>query len=75
MTLRSDPVSCLSSGSAGTSGGGGGGGVPRICSSTHLPRLTGEVRVGFEVKVKHAGLGQDAAAVRPAASPGGTSGP
>ena len=23
-------------------GGGGGGGVPRICSSTHFPRFTGE---------------------------------
>ena len=63
MTLRSDPVNCLSSGSEGTSGGGGGGGVPRICSSTHLPRLTGEVRVGFEVSVRTLGLRQDAAAV------------
>ena len=26
--------------------------MPRICSSTHLPRLTGEVRVGFDVRVK-----------------------
>ena len=42
---------CLSSASFGTSGGGGGGGVPSRLSSTHLPRLTGEVRVGFEVTV------------------------
>ena len=34
------------------SGGGGGGGVPRISSRIHLPRLTGEVRVGFEVTVR-----------------------
>ncbi len=27
------------------SGGGGGGGTPRILSSIHLPRMTGEVRV------------------------------
>ena len=32
-------------------GGGGGGGLPSNCSSTHLPRFTGEVRVGFEVTV------------------------
>src|SRR5258708_22581847 len=35
----------------GTLGSGGGGGVPRIFSKTHLPRLTGEVRVGVEVLV------------------------
>ena len=33
-------------------GGGGGGGVPRICSRIHLPRRTGEVRVGLEVMVR-----------------------
>ena len=33
-------------------GGGGGGGVPRICSRIHLPQLTGEVRVGFDVIVR-----------------------
>ncbi len=32
--------------SAGTSGGGGGGGAPRTFSSSHLPRSTGDVRVG-----------------------------
>ena len=31
--------------------GGGGGGVPKICSSTLLPRLVGLVLVGFEVSV------------------------
>ncbi len=35
-----------------TIGGGGGGGVPKILSSTHFPRLTGEVRVGLEVTVR-----------------------
>ena len=39
------------SSSSSTSGGGGGGGVPRICSKIHLPRSTGEVRVGWLVKV------------------------
>ena len=33
----------------GISGGGGGGGVPRKLSNTNNPRLTGDVRVGFEV--------------------------
>ena len=37
--------------SAGTSGGGGGGGVPRMFSSSHLPRRTGDVRFGYEVIV------------------------
>ena len=37
--------------SAGTSGGGGGGGVPRMFSSSHLPRRTGDVRLGYEVMV------------------------
>ena len=35
----------------GTFAGGGGGGAPMICSSTQRPRLTGDVRVGFEVTV------------------------
>ena len=52
MTCRSVPVSCFSSFSSGTSGGGGGGGELRICSSTHLPRFTGAVRVGFDVTVR-----------------------
>src|SRR4029453_12337267 len=34
-----------------TSGGGGGGGVPTMFSRIHLPRMTGEVRVGLEVTV------------------------
>src|SRR6266849_5396756 len=33
----------LVSSSGGTFGGGSGGGVPRMFSSTHTPRLTGEV--------------------------------
>ncbi len=38
-----------SSPSSSSTFGGGGGGVPSYCSITHLPRFTGEVRVGFEV--------------------------
>src|SRR5580698_8560012 len=37
-------LSPLLSSSGGTFGGGSGGGVPRIFSSTHTPRLTGDVR-------------------------------
>ena len=33
-------------------GGGGGGGEPRMFSSIHLPRITGEVRVAYEVTVR-----------------------
>src|SRR6185503_2894044 len=36
--------SLLLSSSGGTFGGGSGGGVPRIFSSTHTPRFTGDVR-------------------------------
>ena len=32
--------------SGGTTGGGGGGGTPRRFPRIHLPRITGEVRVG-----------------------------
>ena len=42
----------LSSSVFTTSGGGGGGGVPRMFSRIHLPRFTGEVRVGFDVMVR-----------------------
>src|SRR5260221_1343348 len=38
--------------SAGTSGSGGGGGDPSRFSRTHLPRITGDVRVAYEVTVK-----------------------
>ena len=38
--------------SAGTFGGGGGGGVPRMFSSSHLPRSTGDVRFGYDVTVR-----------------------
>ena len=40
------------SGSAGTSGGGAGGGAPRMFSSSHFPRTTGEVRVAYDVTVR-----------------------
>src|SRR3989442_8367729 len=40
------------SGRLGTLGGGGGGGAPRRVSSTHLPRNTGEVRLGYDVTVR-----------------------
>src|SRR5262249_17259478 len=36
----------------GMSGGGGAGGDPRRLSSTNFPRLTGDVRVGFEVTAR-----------------------
>src|SRR5436190_23617332 len=35
--------------SGGTSGGGGGGGAASKFSRTHLPRITGDVRVGYDV--------------------------
>ena len=38
--------------SASTPEGGGGGGVPRMFSRIHLPRLTGEVRVGLDVDAR-----------------------
>src|SRR5438552_10224028 len=47
-----DCDAAAASGNSGTFGGGGGGGVPRICSRTHLPRLTGDVRVGLDVTVR-----------------------
>src|SRR5262245_37834902 len=40
-----------SSGRLGTLGGGGGGGAPKRVSSTHLPRNTGDVRLGYDVTV------------------------
>src|SRR4029079_9231438 len=36
----------------GTLAGGGGGGVPRRFSRIHLPRITGEVRVAYDVTVR-----------------------
>src|SRR5262245_10612408 len=38
----------------GMAGGGGGGGEHRRRDSTHLPRLTGDVRLGLEVSVSRA---------------------
>src|SRR5262245_62013807 len=49
---RNVPLSSFSLFNSGTSGGGGGGGELRKFSKTHLPRLTGEVRVGFDVTVR-----------------------
>ena len=48
----------------GTLGGGGGGGVPRSCNSTHLPRIVGAVRSGYDVTVNDAGLSEQAEPVR-----------
>ena len=39
-------------GPGGFGGGGGGGGLPMTFSSNHLPRVTGEVRVGYDVTVR-----------------------
>src|SRR5690348_1249134 len=36
----------------GTPGGGGGGGSLRKFSRIHLPRMTGDVRVGYEETVR-----------------------
>ena len=44
-TLPPSLFSC----SVGTFGGGGGGGVPRMFSRIHLPRSTGDVRLGYDV--------------------------
>src|SRR6185436_12635270 len=38
--------------SAGTSGIGGGGGAPKMFSRIHFPRITGDVRVAYEVTVR-----------------------
>ena len=44
-------ASPLPSFNASTPDGGGDGGEPRMFSRIHLPRLTGEVRFGFDVAV------------------------
>src|SRR5581483_6748190 len=41
--------SLLLNSSAGTFGGGAGGGAARIFSSSHLPRIVGDVRVVYDV--------------------------
>ena len=46
-----------------TPGGGGGGGVFSTFSRIHLPRRTGEVRVGIRSHGENAGLRQNAAAL------------
>ena len=40
------------SSSGGTSAGGGGGGVPRMFVSTYLPRVTGDVRLVYDVSAR-----------------------
>ena len=45
-------MSDFSSLNGGTFGGGGGGGVPKMFSSTHLPRITGDVRVAYAVTAR-----------------------
>ena len=54
--------------SFGTLGGGGGGGVPRIVSSSHLPRSTGLVRCGCEEIASTARHAQQPAAMLPSGS-------
>ena len=41
--------SCSRRDSCSRSGGGGGTGAARMFSSSHLPRMVGEVRVGYDV--------------------------
>ena len=55
--------SAPSSSRAGTLGGGGGGGAPRRFSSSHLPRSTGEVRLGYDVTVRMLPLAEQAAPI------------
>ena len=50
--------------SAGTLGGGGGAVTPRICSRTHLPRTTGEVRLGSEVTERMLPLAEQSESIR-----------
>ena len=50
--------------SAGTFGGGGGGGAPRMFSRIHLPRTTGEVRVGIRRQGQNAALARAARRAR-----------
>ena len=47
---RRRPV--LSSSVVFTSGGGGGTGAARMLSSSHLPRMVGDVRVGYDVTAR-----------------------
>ena len=44
--------------SAGTFGGGGGGGAPSRFSSSHLPRITGDVRFGIRRHRQNAALAE-----------------
>src|SRR5262245_57403300 len=51
-SLARTEVGAFSSSVSSAPSGGGGGGAHSSCSSTHLPRLTGEVRVGLLVSVR-----------------------
>ena len=53
----------------GTPGGGGGGGAFRIFSRIHLPRMTGEVRFGYDETVRMLAWRQDAASLIAGSSP------
>src|SRR5262245_11126955 len=55
-TVRRVKSVSLLSGNGGTLGGGGGGGAPITFSSTHLPRSTGDVRLGSDVTIRIAPL-------------------
>ena len=51
--LLAQRAQCLRpSSNSGTFAGGGGGGSASMLSRIHLPRLTGEVRVGLEVSIR-----------------------
>ena len=51
---RKSPMSLkdLLGGKGANLGGGGGGGTPRMFSRIHLPRMTGELRVAYEVTIR-----------------------
>jgi hypothetical protein len=49
-------ASATRGGSGGTSGGGSGGLTPRTLVMIHLPRVTGDVRSGFDVVTRNAPL-------------------
>ena len=46
-----------------TPGGGGGIGNPKILFSSHLPRTTGDVRLGYDVMARRRSLGEKASAL------------
>ncbi len=54
---------CRSLRALGTSGGGGGSGAARMFSSSHLPRIVGDVRVRVGRHRQHARLAEQAPAI------------